>query len=314
MGTWRAEEASRLWAGSAGRNLDEREKRLDIAKKGYHSEGRALQNLVRLLFIALVRGSGLGGPTAVVLSGALRRADPVSPVSIHRHGKHVEYAWGWQRGRLFNRGCGVSVFLGAQFIADNMRRVQKFRDFVGRCGALGFRISTVDVLLVGAFVPPYPERGAVAEKTRHVETVTLVLGQVSKWRGEVGSRKFVAIGIDGNCCVGGGQHEEGDEHEEEDAEVPAGPFKDLQQYRDQVVCKQELAAMEEQVRCCRVEITYQKEGKVEFMKLQAWVECKGLDIAVGIAVKAIDGERKPGEGSRSAMEAEVQFMLDDLAQ
>mmetsp|Transcript_77769 Transcript_77769/g.241650 ORF Transcript_77769/g.241650 Transcript_77769/m.241650 type:complete len:176 (-) Transcript_77769:108-635(-) len=160
----------------------------------------------------------------------------------------------------------------------------------------------VDVLLSGAYRPSLPEQGAVAEKKRHAETVKLVLGLTGKVRRGAGSRALVAFGIVSHRRLEGGLHGK----EEEEEEVPA---EFLEQYRGQVMCKQGLTAKEEHARCRRTEKIYQKEGEIEPMKAQE-VERKELDAAVGAAIEALGGVRKPGGAS---VEREVQFVLDNLA-
>mmetsp|Transcript_30879 Transcript_30879/g.94976 ORF Transcript_30879/g.94976 Transcript_30879/m.94976 type:complete len:293 (+) Transcript_30879:152-1030(+) len=284
MGTWRAEAVSGLCAGIAGHDRAEWKKRLGVAKKGCHSSGRAShagfpENLVRLLFhVRLVLSSAAWRLRAAKKSHVLALRDGTNDFScMKREALEIfveenANSIGWPLWKQRHEEVTVTVTT-----ADGELSV---------CPTAGAPMG--DSAAPKGFLDFY--KGSVAEwlDSRYIDFLDEV-----RWlhcRAPI-TGNFTSPGITTY------------------ADDIAKNHLAIERYREQVKCKQEPAAIEEQACCRGMERTCQKEGRAEFMQPQVRAECWELDTAVVFAFKATGGGRKPGGSSRSATEREVRLML-----
>mmetsp|Transcript_30875 Transcript_30875/g.94958 ORF Transcript_30875/g.94958 Transcript_30875/m.94958 type:complete len:313 (+) Transcript_30875:152-1090(+) len=304
MGTWRAEAVSGLCAGIAGHDRAEWKKRLGVAKKGCHSSGRAShagfsENLVRLLLIALGLDSGMIGQRR---SGALRRAAPAAPVCA------AWRLWAAKKSHIAALHDGTYAFSCTKREGLEITVKENANSRVWPLWKQRHEEVTVTVTTADGELSVCPTAGApMGDSAAPKDFLECYNRSVAGW-------------LDSPCIdspdevrwlhcrdpVTGNLTSPGIATYADDI---AKNHLAIERYREQVKCKQEPAAIEEQACCRGMERTCQKEGRAEFMQPQVRAECWELDTAVVFAFKATGGGRKPGGSSRSATEREVRLML-----
>lgn len=161
----------------------------------------------------------------VILPGTGRRNfEEETPVTKYRHGKHVEYSWGYRKGRLCNRSCGISFLLSPSW-EKSIRRVWSPPKLIaGRAAAMRARSSAGDFLVVGAYFPP---RGSMAPAA-YQECVEKIAAWCDARMAEVGKRAIPIYAMDANDSFGirRGQHGRLEHY----AEGPVGPFSHGQEH------------------------------------------------------------------------------------
>ena len=91
----------------------------------------------------------------VVLIGTQQHAESDTAVTVNRYPFHWSLNFGWRRGPLTNRSCGIKKLLGHSLPKDMLREVVcRPASLQGRAGAARLRTGEMDVLVVASNFAP----------------------------------------------------------------------------------------------------------------------------------------------------------------
>ena len=90
--------------------------------------------------------------SVVVLIGTQQHAESDTAVTVNRYPFHWSLNFGWRRGPLTNRSCGIKILLGHSLPKEMLREVFcPPASLQGRAGAARLRTGEMDVLVVASY-------------------------------------------------------------------------------------------------------------------------------------------------------------------
>ena len=94
--------------------------------------------------------------SVVVLVGTQQHAESDTAVTVNRYPFHWSLNFGWRRGPLTNRSCGIKILLGHSLPKEMLREVfcPLPLQLQGRAGAARLRTGDMDVLVVASYFAP----------------------------------------------------------------------------------------------------------------------------------------------------------------
>ena len=110
----------------------------------------------------------------IVCPGTRLRSKLEQEQTVIRMKNHDVYSWGYGRGPNTNRSTGVTFLKKGLFRDKHVVNIQSPpREMQGRAGAMRLKSGRYDILIVGAYLPPFA--GNTKDFPRHKQTVDKVM-------------------------------------------------------------------------------------------------------------------------------------------